>query len=257
MAYDFNIKPNAKNPKAIYLQIFDIIEAQISEKKLVPGDMLPSENEFCDTYHISRTTIRQALHELESLGLIVRERGRGTFVCESKVSRRLGSLYSFTEEMTKIGMVPSSRVLSYRLVEKALCPSFLQEFTSERLIEVVRLRLANGLPMLVERTYLSVELCPDLSWERLENNALYSILSEHYGLRPYKAIETYEAVIMTKEESQQLNCSAGDPAFLLRRSTWDTENRLIEYTVSVMPSSRSKFEITMYQDSVQIERKTV
>ena len=117
--------------------------------------------------------------------------------------------------------------------------------------------MANDRPMLLEKTYLSVDLCPDLSWERLENNALYAILTERYHLQPYRAVETYEAVLMTKEESQTLQSKLGEPAFLLRRSTWDAKERLIEYTTSIMPSSRSKFEITMYHDSVQIVRKTV
>ncbi len=256
MGFDFSQKPNANNPKAIYVQLQDIVESQIMNKTLIPGDKLPSENEFCSAYLISRTTIRQTFHELEKMGLIIRKQGRGTFVCESKVSRSLGNLYSFSEEIKKLGMVPSSKVLSYRLVSKDSCPSNLQEFDSERLIEVVRLRLANDVPMLVEHTFLSVNLCPDLSWERLEKDALYSILSIHYGLQPYKAVETYEAVIMAKKESQQLGCAVGEPAFLIKRSTWDRENRLIECTRSIMPGLRSKFEITMYQNRVQIERKT-
>lgn len=257
MAFDFSGRINPKANRAIYLQLLDMIEQQISERKLVPGDILPSENEFCEAYHISRTTIRQTLRELENLGLIMRKRGLGTFVCEPKVSRHLGNLYSFTEDMKKIGMTPSSRVLSYRLVSKSECTSQLQCFESDRLVEVVRLRLANGRPMLIERTYLPVSLCPNLSWEMLENYPLYSLLAERYKLVPSRAEETYEAVIMLKEESQQLECAPGEPAFLLKRFTWDQKERLIEYTKSIMPSSRSKFVITMYQDDVKITRKTV
>ncbi len=255
MGFDFEAKVDPGAPRAIYLQLLDIITQQITAKKLEPGDMLPSENEFCEAYHISRTTVRQALRELEEQGLITRKRGLGTYVTEQKVSRHLGNLYSFSDDMKKLGMTPSSKILSYRLVDKADCLLPMQRFDSDRLIEVVRLRLADERPMLIERTCLPVNLCPDLSWERLENNALYTILSEHYGLQLYKAVETYEAVVLSKEESQTLQCEVGQPAFLLKRSTWDVEQRLIEYTVSVMPSSRSKFEITMYHDSVEIARK--
>ena len=257
MAFDFTKKVDTKASRAIYLQLLDMIQEQIRGKSLKPGDMLPSEKEFCQRYHISRTTVRLTLRELEQQGLIIRRRGLGTYISEPKVSRHLGSLYSFTEDMKKLGLTPSSQILSYRLVSREDGPAALSEFQSERLIEVVRLRLANGRPMLIEQTYLSVVLCPDLSWERLENNALYAILTERYHLQPYRAVETYEAVIMSKEESQQLQSKPGEPAFLLRRSTWDAEGRLIEYTTSVMPSSRSKFEITMYHDSVQIARKAV
>lgn len=256
MGFDFTSQVNPNAPRAIYLQLLDIIEEQIGAKKLAPGEMLPSENEFCDAYHISRTTVRQALHELEQQGLIVRKQGLGTFVAEQKVARRLGNLYSFTEDMKRIGMTPSSKILSYRLVYRDECSSPLQRFTSERLIEVVRLRLADGTPLLIEKTFLPVDLCPDLSWERLENNALYSILSEHYGLQPSRAVETYEAIIMSREESKLLECGEGQPAFLLKRSTWDQNELLIEYTTSVMPSQRSMFEITMYHDGVKIRRKS-
>lgn len=257
MAFDLSAKLDPNAPRAIYLQLLDIIETQITEKKLAPGDMLPSENELCESFRISRTTVRLALHELELRGLITRRRGIGTFIMEPKISRQLGNLYSFTEDMKKIGLMPSSKVLSYRLLSRDECPAPIQAFQSQRIIEVVRLRLADGRPMLIERTHLPVELCPDLSWERLENNALYSILSEHYGLRPCRAVETYEAAVVNKEEAQHLQCEAGQPAFLLKRSTWDTEERLIEYTVSIMPGSRSKFEISMYRDSVQVARKTL
>ena len=257
MAFDFTNKVDPKASRAIYLQLLDMIQGQIQDKSLKPGDMLPSEKEFCQHYHISRTTVRLTFRELEQQGLIIRRRGLGTFISEPKVSRRLGSLYSFTEDMKKLGLTPSSQILSYRLISRECGSCALREFQSERLIEVVRLRLANDRPMLLEKTYLSVDLCPDLSWERLENNALYAILTERHHLQPYRAVETYEAVLMTKEESQTLQSKPGEPAFLLRRSTWDAKERLIEYTTSIMPSSRSKFEITMYHDSVQIVRKTV
>lgn len=257
MGFDFSDKVNANSSRAIYLQLLDIIEQQIADKKLVEGDMLPSENEFCEAYHISRTTIRQTFRELEGQGLIVRKRGLGTFVSESKVSRHLGNLYSFSEDMKSLGMEPTSKVLSYKLLFKEECPSPMLRFDSERLIEVIRLRLADGRPMLIERTYLPVDLCHDLSWEAMENNALYTLLAEQYGLLPYRAVETYEAVIMTKEESKQLESGVGEAAFLLKRSTWDDQDRLIEYTTSIMPSSRSKFETTMYHDSIKISRKTL
>lgn len=83
-----------------------------------------------------------------------------------------------------------------------------------------------------------------------------TILSEHYGLQPSRAVETYEAIIMSREESKLLECGEGQPAFLLKRSTWDQNELLIEYTTSVMPSQRSMFEITMYHDGVKIRRKS-
>ena len=111
MAFDFTNKVDPKASRAIYLQLLDMIQGQIQDKSLKPGDMLPSEKEFCQHYHISRTTVRLTFRELEQQGLIIRRRGLGTFISEPKVSRRLGSLYSFTEDMKKLGLTPSSQIL--------------------------------------------------------------------------------------------------------------------------------------------------
>lgn len=143
MAFDFTNKVDPKASRAIYLQLLDMIQGQIQDKSLKPGDMLPSEKEFCQYYHISRTTVRLTFRELEQQGLIIRRRGLGTFISEPKVSRRLGSLYSFTEDMKKLGLTPSSQILSYRLISRECGSCALRKFQSERLIEVVRLRLAN------------------------------------------------------------------------------------------------------------------
>ena len=124
MAFDFTNKVDPKASRAIYLQLLDMIQGQIQDKSLKPGDMLPSEKEFCQYYHISRTTVRLTFRELEQQGLIIRRRGLGTFISEPKVSRRLGSLYSFTEDMKK---------LSYKhVVEWLIQAGFLQLGYDER-----------------------------------------------------------------------------------------------------------------------------
>lgn len=257
MNFDFSNEILPDSPESIYLQLFNIIQKPIEDGKLVPGDMLPSEMEFCSAYHISRTTVRQALHELELIGAIERKRGLGTFISSPKLSRNIGNLYSFSDEMHIMGKVPSSNIIDFKLIEKEKCPSTAREMDSKRLIDVVRIRLADGCPMLIENTFLPVSLCPNLSWEMLETESLYSILSKKYGLKIAKAIETYEAVVMTKEESQLLECNPGDPAFLIKRVTWDDHGRMIEYTKSITASARSKLEITMYPNGVQAERITV
>ncbi len=256
MSFDYSATINAADSRSIYSQLLDIISSQIDDGLLCPGDLLPSENDFCDAYHISRTTVRQALHELEIRGMIERKRGRGTFVSTPKVSRNIGNLYSFSEEMRRLGKEPSSSIVSFRLIAKDKCIPAARELASERLIDVVRIRLADGCPMLVENTYLPVDLCPNLSWEMLETQSLYAIFSKIYGLTIAQAVESYEAVIMTREESQLLECESTGPAFLIKRRTWDDKGRMIEFTKSITPSSRSMFQISMYSDSVQVERKT-
>ncbi|MCD7852476.1 MAG: GntR family transcriptional regulator, partial [Oscillospiraceae bacterium] len=88
----------------LYSQLVSIVKRNISAGTLSPGDLLPSESELCKTFGISRSTVRQAIGALESEGLVVRKQGRGTFVAEPKGRRRTENVYSFTSEISSMGL---------------------------------------------------------------------------------------------------------------------------------------------------------
>ena len=79
----------------LYTQLVGIIKQNISSGELNVGDLLPSEAELCRTMGISRNTVRQAIGELEEEGLVVRKRGKGTFVADPN-ARGKCVRYSFT-----------------------------------------------------------------------------------------------------------------------------------------------------------------
>ena len=86
----------------LYTQLVGIIKQNISSGELNVGDLLPSEAELCRTMGISRNTVRQAIGELEEEGLVVRKRGKGTFVADPN-ARGKCVRYSFTTEISPMG----------------------------------------------------------------------------------------------------------------------------------------------------------
>ena len=92
----------------LYAQLVGIIKRSISTGALPVGALLPSEAELCRCLSISRNTVRQAIGELEDEGLVVRKRGRGTFVADPATNRR-GVRYSFTTEVSSMGKSPHLR----------------------------------------------------------------------------------------------------------------------------------------------------
>ena len=72
------------SPVPFYFQLSELLEQEIVSGRWEPGTRIPSENELCARYGLSRTTIRQALARLEQEGLVSREKGRGTFVSDSR-----------------------------------------------------------------------------------------------------------------------------------------------------------------------------
>ena len=101
----------------LYDQLVDLLTDKI-DHELRPGDYLPSERDLSERYGLSRTTVRLALQELERLGLVVRQRGRGTMVCDRSLqTANLTQTYSFTEQMRAIGRVPKTTILEFTEVE--------------------------------------------------------------------------------------------------------------------------------------------
>ena len=140
----------------LYEQLAAYIKIQIQAGILKPGDQMIAENSLCEILNISRTTVRQCMNRLVEEGLLVRYRGKGSFIADQKMRRNINYLYNFTENMLSLGAVPSSVVLRNELVET-------DEYIREKLqlplgqtkaFHLTRLRCANGEPILLENTYI-------------------------------------------------------------------------------------------------------
>jgi len=174
------VKSNRKRP--LYDQLVDLLKGKI-ENEFEPDSLLPSERELVDQYGVSRTTVRQALQELEQMNYIYRRHGKGTFVSDLRNhATNLSGAYSFTDQMKSLGKHPETKILLYRVVEASkYFADKLNVPLGEKLIKIKRLRLADGVPMMLERTYLPLKLFLSLTEERLAEKPLYEIFSEDYG----------------------------------------------------------------------------
>lgn len=169
----------------------------IEEGEWKPGDKIPSENELCDKFEVSRMTIRQAINNLVEQGYLYRKRGIGTFVQLPKVEQKLQGMTGFTEDMISRGMKPSSQLLSFRLVPAtAKIADRLRIQEGESVYEVRRTRLADDEPIAFETTYLSPTLVKDINEEILQQS-LYEHLEKKLGFKLVRATQSIEASIAT------------------------------------------------------------
>ena len=194
-------------------------------------------------------TARQALRALRDDGLLYAERGRGTFVAEPKFNVQTRQLLGFSEDMRQRGLTPSSRVLSFRR-----CPATgevaesLQLPTEEEIFEIIRLRLADKVPMAYETCSLPVRLCPQLKRADVERGSLYKTLEENYGVSIAWADEVLEAAIATRKEAELLALSARAPVLVVQRTVYTEERTPIEVVRSVYRGDR-------YQAVIHLKRK--
>lgn len=234
-----------ESDKPLYLQLVDDLEATIREN-LTAHDKIKSERELTDQYGVSRITVRLALQELETRGLVYRKKGKGTFVSELvDPIVDLSQVYSFTERMKKLGKVPKTLILSFAS-QKATSDlqKELRLDKEENVYVLERLRLADGVPMMVETSYLPEASFPDLTEELLESYPLYDIFDKTYKQSIKLAEEELYASLAEAEEAQLLEVAPQSPVLHLQRKSYNAKNKVIEYTLSVARADQFRYKIS-------------
>ncbi|HVO42744.1 MAG TPA: GntR family transcriptional regulator, partial [Aggregatilineales bacterium] len=160
----------------LYQQLVDKLAAQIRRGELRPGDRVPSEREIAERLNVSRTTARLAVEELVASGLVYREQGRGTFVAASARNSVLG-FASFSEDIRARGLKPGSRILAQELIDgDEAIHELLNLPPGEKVLRLVRLRLADSKPVAIQTAWLPARIVPGLEKRDLTNQSLFTIL---------------------------------------------------------------------------------
>lgn len=237
--------PRVPEKQPLYDQLFDLIHEKI-DNELNPGDPLPSERSLCEKYGLSRTTVRLAMAELEARGLIVRKHGMGTFVADvAQEPSNLMDTYSFTEQMKSLGRNPRTEILEFEYCE---APRHIAEQLGiglgDQTVRMSRLRMADGIPMMVERTYLPAREFRGLSRNDVENKPLYDIIEKDYGQVVRVADEEFCASVARAHEATALDIAEGAPVLRLYRTTRNTSGTVIEYTRSVARADQFRYKIS-------------
>ncbi|APT85640.1 GntR family transcriptional regulator [Corynebacterium aquilae DSM 44791] len=217
-----------------HAQLREILE-EICRTKLKPGDMLPGERTIEKAFNVSRITVRRAIGDLVTQGVVKRARGKGTFVAPSALVTRL-HLASFSSEMNAQSLTPSSKILTAGRFE---APDQVEEFfgsTSPTHTRLKRLRLGNGLPYAIDDGWYNADLVPDL----LENNvylSVYSILEDHYHLPVTDAEQTATAVAADVEQARLLDVPLGAPLLKIVRLS-QSDGKPLEHCSSYYRTDR-------------------
>ena len=211
--------------------------------KLSPGDELPSDAQLCQEFGVSRMTARHAMNRLVQEGLLLRARGRGTFVAAPPTHRRANSLLSFSNEMRRQGRTPSSRLLGRALRaptrEEA---ARLQLKESEKVLWLRRIRLADGLPIAVESTRLHRRTATAVLAADLQQESLHAVLVRA-GCLPTRGRATITAEPAAADDARWLKMRKGDPMLVERRIINDQQGRPLEFTESRYPADRYALDV--------------
>jgi len=230
----------------LYAQIQRALMEKIQSGELREGDPLASEEELSRCYNVSRMTARQALHGLKTGGYAFSEKGRGTFVTRPKLDKNIMHLLGFTQEMTRRGMKPSSKLLEQSVIDpdNGLAES-LKTSPGDKVLRLKRLRFADGIPVALEESCVPLHLFPGLNRIDFGTHSLYHELREKYGVRVGHADEVMEAQPASLEESKLLTIPRKAPLLTIRRVIMTTQETPIEV-------AWSRYRGDLYQISLRV-----
>ncbi|GAA1574136.1 MULTISPECIES: GntR family transcriptional regulator [Kribbella] len=207
---------------------------------LPEGAALPPERELAARWNVARMTLRRAVDELVIEELLVRRHGSGTYTTRPKVARWLGMI-GFSEDIRRRGMRPGSTMLEFRhqKAERAAARR-LRIPVGDPIIAFTRLRLADDHPMVVERTTLPAGYVPGLRAEDL-NGSLYDLLTSRYGIDVVSATSRLEPMMPDAKTAGWLDIPTTQPCLALHGISFDSRDRVFEYTSAVYRGDRYAF----------------
>lgn len=228
-----------------YLQISRDLTESIRHGDLDVGDMAMSENEIIDHYGVSNTTARRALQELERAGWVRRIKGKGTVVRGRRVDRSVDRILGFTRNMHEAGLEPSTKLLDIQLrhTSRTLQIRGRTYVLSGPVWVIERLRLADDIPMMEEKRFISAELCPDISKKDLEKS-LYDIYEHDYSLSLTGVNQRLSTVLLQHRRLMNLfELETPAPAFLVEGVTFCGRDVILEMEESLYRGDQYQFAV--------------
>jgi GntR family transcriptional regulator len=231
-----------KSKVPLYFQLKEQIKNHILKGEYKEGDLIPSEREFSTNYELSSTTIRRALNDLVQENFLERKAGKGTFVRRRKVTRDLRKVLGFTKNMTEMGLTPSTKVLSKKVVAaNAFARKRLGLRKGDKVVRLERLRLADDVPMMLETRYIRTDLCPNIEKEEL-SSSLWRVFEEKYGLKPNRHSQAMTIATVSGQTASLLTLNDNSHVFLIKGVTHVANQEPIECEESLYRSDR--YELT-------------
>jgi GntR family transcriptional regulator len=226
-----------------YHRIAEELRGRISRGELSAGARLPNQRQLATDFGVTLMTLRQALEVLERDHLIARRHGLGTFVAAPSIDYDILQLRRFAGDLRAQGESVSTRLLATRFVtaDRRVSAALGLE-PRARVLGLDRLRLVDGRPMSLQRSFLPGPIGEALANADLAATSLRQALEFKLGITIERARESVSAVRLGRREARELSCASGAPAFESERVSYAAGGRPIVFDRVFIPGDR--FRIT-------------
>ena len=231
---------SADSASPLYRQLMQRLRADIAAGVYPAHSRIPSEQELCEVYGVSRVTVRKALGELTQEGLLKRQQGKGTFVCIPRLYSDLKDVNSFHDACRLMGCEPSTRLIHAQLVRADEEDRVKLDCDDGQVVEITRLRLADDLPVMIETNRFPMA-CAWLLEEKL-TGSLYQLLEARH-LVPKRGIHEISLTYAVATEARLLTVEPGSALMRLDQVIYDQHDRPLHTSHQVIRGDRFTFRI--------------
>ena len=234
------------SPIPVYYQLKNDLIKKIAKGVWKPGECISSERELCEIYEVSRMTIRQAIGELVQEGILLRKKGKGTFVCEQKVNQK--DMMSFTEMINQSGRKLDTKVIEFEVIDT---PDDMQDiFILDKLYKITRKRIVDDECIAVETVYIPVDYCGHVNKEMLEGS-LYKVL-EGFGYVITNSNSSIVAVNVNDKIRDLLECKKDAPILKMTSKTFTNTDKLLFLEEAFYKSDKFTLQVNISRKEGEI-----
>lgn len=210
------------------------------ERRIATGDIVdrfPTDRELTEHYGVSRHTVREAVQRLRARGLVDRQRGRGSFLSDNRLTQPLGGLYSLFRAVENQGHTQRSKVLALERDRDVEAATRLGLPPRAELVRVERLRFADDEPLALDSVWLPADVGRHLLDVDFTRTALYDELRDRAGIRITAATEALEPLIPDHDARALLRLDGEEALLRVRRLGW-SGGRPVECRVTLIRGQR-------------------
>ena len=232
---------NREDHQKLYLQLYEILKKKIESNEWQVGTQIPTEEDLCKMFDVSRVTVRTAVLELVRQGYLKRQQGKGTFIYKKIVSEGLTMFTNFREPMIEEGVVLSSTVLARTVMIPIDALNKMFNIPGDNhLIYIKRLWSTDNEPVILQESYIPYHLCPLLIEEDLGGHSLLDLLDKKYNIKITNIKNYIGATPLNADEARLLGLSEDSLTILLNQHAYSGDT-LVTYARLMNPSDRFKF----------------
>jgi len=234
----------------LYLQLYEILRKKIESGEWAVGSQIPTEENLCRMFNVSRATVRTAILELVRQGYLKRQQGKGTFIFRNVVTEGLSMVTSFTESFLDESLNISTGVLSRTVMMPVDNLDIKLDIPEDKhVIYIKRLHLMDGKPVMLQENYVPYNICPLLLEADIEHVSLLDLFERRYGIRITKVKNDIDIAYVNTDEGRVLKVRENSPALLLTQYFYSGD--------TVFMHARSVMRPDRFQISIELERKAI